>query len=127
MATFVQPTIWILSGGGIHVRYSVAGPNLHYQHHLTTKNFSGSQVRVVDVPDVGTLVSVTLELTVDSGSTSFTLLLPRVNLPPPPALPAFVPVITEGITTHHHLSLIQGFDRGQQDFYTVTKLHGTAA
>ena len=49
MATFVQPTIWILSGGGIHVRYSVAGPNLHYQHHLTTKNFSGSQVRVVEV------------------------------------------------------------------------------
>ena len=127
MATFVQPTIWILSGGGIHVRYSVAGPNLHYQHLLTYKNFSGPQVRVVDVPDVGTLVSVTLELTVDSGSTSFTLVLPRVNLPPPPALPAFVPVIAEGITTDHHLSVVAAFDRGQQDFYTVTQLDGTAA
>jgi hypothetical protein len=126
-ATFVQPTIWILSGGGIHVRYTTAGPNFHYQRGPVSLDFSGSQVRVVDVPDVGTLVSVTIALTVDSGSTSFTVLLPRVNLPPPPALPAMVPVVTDGVTTHHHLSLVPAFQHGQQDFYTVTRLRGTAA
>ena len=125
--TFVQPTIWILSGGGIHVRYTTAGPNFHYHHGPVSLDFAGSAIRVADVPDVGTLVSVTIAMTTDSGSTSFTLLLPRVNLPPPPALPAMVPVTTDGITTHHHLSLVPAFQHGQQDFYSVTRLHGTAA
>ncbi len=71
MAKFVQPTFWILSGGGVHVRYSTAGPPLHYQHHLTSKEFSGSELDVTEVPELGTLVSATLELTVDSGSTTF--------------------------------------------------------
>ena len=105
MSTFVQPTIWILSGGGINIQYTAAGPHFHYHSGLHVLDFSGGEIRVVEVPDVGTLVSVTLLLTVDSGSTSFTVLLPRVNLPPPPALPAFVP----GVTTVHHLSLVSGF------------------
>ena len=126
MANFVQPTIWILSGGGIHIRYTSAGPNFHYQKLPQVLDFTGDGIRVVNVPDIGPLVSVTLQLTVDSGSTSFTVLLPRVNLPPPPALPAMVPVVTDGITTVHHLSLVPGFQHGQQDFYTITRLHGTA-
>jgi len=123
----VQPTIWNLSGGGIQVSYSVAGPNLHY--HDTTKilDFAGDQIRVTEVPDLGTLVSVTTFLTIDSGSTSFTLFLPRVNLPGRPADPAPVPVSTEGVTTVHHLSLLLPFQLGQQESYTVTPLHGTAA
>jgi hypothetical protein len=31
---FVQPTVWNLSGGGIQVQYSVAGPHLHYHDHV---------------------------------------------------------------------------------------------
>jgi hypothetical protein len=81
---------------------------------------------VVDVPDVGTLISVTLILTVDSGSTTFTVPLPRVNLPPPPALPVAVPVATDGITTIHHFSIIPAFLRGQQEFYSVVALLGIA-
>jgi hypothetical protein len=127
MAHFVQPTIWILTGGGIHIRYTTAGPNLFYLDSSILRNFSGQEIRVVEVSDVGTLVSVTLHLTVDSGSTTFTVLLPRVNLPAPPALPAMVPVATDGITTVHHFSLIPSFQHGQQEFYTVTPLHGTAA
>jgi hypothetical protein len=123
---FVQPTSWNLFGGGILVRYSVAGPTLTYQDTHRALQFTGNQIRVVDVPDVGTLVSVTIILTVDAGSTSFTLLLPRVNLPAPPALPSAVPVVTEGITTVHHLSLIPSLQHGQQDFYSVTSLRGSA-
>ena len=125
-ATFTQPTSWNLHGGGIHVRYTVAGPALHYNGPQGAKDFTGQEIRQVDVPDLGTLVSVTIVLTVDSGSTTFTLLLPRVNLPAPPALPVAVPVATDGITTAHHFSLVPAFNHGQQEFYTVTKLHGTA-
>lgn len=106
--------------------YSVAGPTLNFQDSHRTLAFSGNQIRVVDVPDIGTLVSITLILTVDAGSTSFTLVLPRVNLPAPPALPAMVPITAEGLTTIHHLSLAPGLQHGQQDFYSVTTLHGTA-
>ena len=123
---FVQPTVWNLAGGGIQVRFSVAGPNLHYQNGPTIRDFSGSEIRSSEVPDLGTLVSVTISPSVDSGSTTFTLVLPRVNLPAPPALPALVPVTTDGITTVHHFSLLPAFQHGQQEFYTVTQLQGTA-
>jgi hypothetical protein len=98
MPEFVQPTIWTLSNtaAGLQVSYSVAGPHLHYHHGPVIRDFTGSEIRLVEVPDLGTLVSVTILLTIDSGSTTFTLLLPRVNLPAPPALPALVPVTTEG-------------------------------
>jgi hypothetical protein len=123
---FVQPTVWNLSGGGIQVQYSVAGPHLHFHQGATVRDFSGNEIRVAEVADLGTLVSVTITLTVDSGSTTFTLVLPRVNLPAPPALPILVPVTAEGITTVHHFSLVPAFQRGQQEFYTVTSLQGTA-
>jgi hypothetical protein len=126
-AKFVQPTIWNLAGGGIQVRYSTAGPNLHYQDSNQTRDFRGNEIRAVDVPDLGTLVSVTLSREVDTGSTTFTVLLPLVNLPPPPALPTFVPVATDAVTTIHHLSLIEGFQHGQQNSYSVTTLSGEAA
>ena len=106
MPEFVQPTIWNLSNtaAGLQVSYSVAGPHLHYHHGPVIRDFTGSEIRLVEVPDLGTLVSVTILLTIDSGSTTFTLLLPRVNLPAPPALPALVPVTTQGITTGHRFS-----------------------
>jgi hypothetical protein len=98
---------------------------LHYHDAFRVLDFTGADIRAVDVPDVGTLVSVTIFLTVDSGSTTFTVLLPLVNLPAPPLLPASVSVTTEGITTVHHFSIF--ITDGQQEFYTVTKLTGTAS
>jgi hypothetical protein len=124
---FTRPTTWILAGGGIQVRYYAAEPTLFYQDKCLIRSFAGNEIRVADVPDVGTLISVTLVLTIDSGSTTFTLLLPRVNIPAPPMLPAFVPVAAEGVITVHHLGLVPAFQHGQQDQYTVTSLAGTAA
>ena len=127
MPEFVQPTIWNLSNtaAGLQVSYSVAGPHLHYHHGPVIRDFTGSEIRLVEVPDLGTLVSVTILLTIDSGSTTFTLLLPRVHLPAP-ALPALVPVTTQGITTGHRFSVLPPLQHGQQEFYTVTPLQGTA-
>lgn len=120
---FVQPNVWVLSGGGIHVRYFTAGPNLFYQDPMRTRDFKGQEVRVVQVPDLGTLVSVTIFLTVDSGSSTFTLLLPTTNVAAQPISSA--PVSTYGITTSHHFSIVPAFQNGQQEFYSVTPLNGT--
>jgi hypothetical protein len=60
-------------------------------------------------------------LTVDSGGVSFSVLLPRVNLPGEQS----VPISTDGITTLHKFSVIPV--TGQRDFYTVTPLTGSAA
>ena len=129
MPGFVQPATWNLSNTatGLQVSYSVAGPHLHYHRGSVIRDFTGNEIRVAEVPDLGTLVSVTILMTVDSGSTTFTLLLPRVNLPAPPALPAAVPVTTEGITTLHRFSVVPALQHGQQEFYTVTQLQGTAS
>jgi hypothetical protein len=61
MPGFVQPTIWNLSNTatGLQVSYSVAGPHLHYHHGAVMRDFTGSEIRVAEVPDLGTLVSVT--------------------------------------------------------------------
>jgi hypothetical protein len=83
------------------------------------RDFTGSEIRVVAVGDLGHLVSVTLSQAT-SGSTTFTLFLPRVNLPD---VPLYRPVTTEGVTTIHRMS---AEPPGQKDFYTVTTLHGSA-
>jgi hypothetical protein len=62
MAEFIQPTIWNLSNTavGLQVSYSVAGPHLHYHLGPVIRDFTGSEIREVEVPDLGTLVSVTI-------------------------------------------------------------------
>jgi hypothetical protein len=129
MSGFVQPTTWNLSNPatGLQVSYSVAGPNLHYHHGAVVQDFTGKDIRVVEVPDLGTSVSVTIHMLIDSGSTTFTMLLPRVNLPAPPALPAAVPVTADGVTTLHRFSTVLALQHGQQEFYTVTPLQGTVS
>jgi hypothetical protein len=129
MAEFVQPTNWNLSNAatGLQVSYSVAGPQLHYHQGPVIRDFTGKDIRVAEVPDLGTLVSVTIQMMIDSGSTTFTLLLPIVNLPAPPALPAVVPITTDGITTLHRFSTVLAAQHGQQEYYTVTPLQGTAS
>ena len=123
---FIQPNLYILSGGGIHVTYSTSGidgkPHFSYQSAVISKTFSGDQIRVAHSDDLGTLVSVTIVLTVDSGSTSFTLLVPRVNINTGEALT----ITTEGITTHHRFSIVPAFLHGQLDTYSVRQLTGTA-
>ncbi len=43
------------------------------------RHFSGSQIRTLNT-EVGTLVSVTTHMTVDTGSTSFSVLIPAISL-----------------------------------------------
>ena len=132
---FVAPNLWSLSGGGIHVRFWTftlgpirqgdEPPHLTYHDSHLTLSFHGNEIRSLDVPDLGTVVSVTIVLSVDTGSTTFTVLLPRVNIPAQgPFSP--IPVSTEGITTLHAGPFGPPFGQAQEEFYTVTPLTGTA-
>ena len=114
------PNQWILSGGGITVHYATPGPGVfHYVDIGGPKTFTGPQIRVVPVPDLGALVSVTLSIS-PIAETTFTVLLPVVVLD---ATHPIEPVHTDGITTHH--LLFPPF--GQKEFYTVTPLNGSAS
>jgi hypothetical protein len=123
---FTSPNIYDLQGDGIHVTYSTSSfggkQNLSYQDANGSQNFTGDQINVVET-NIGTLVTVLIRRTVDSGSTSFSVLLPTVNLTGP-GQPT--PISTVGITTIHRFSIIPAFNRGQTELYQITPLDGTA-
>lgn len=123
--SYVSPNQFQLSGHGLSIEYSTTGidgqPHLSYHDHALNKSFSGSEIRSDELA-LGTVVSVTLMLTIDAGSTTFSLLIPRINVNPNES----VHVHTEGITTIHKLSIVQALNHGQRDVYTVRALRGTA-
>ena len=121
-----QPNLYHLSGDGITITYSttsfIGQPTFTYNDGTINKTFTGSEIHVTSVPILGTLVSVVIRLTIDAGSTSFTLLIPRVNL----GSSHKVDISTCGVTADHKFS-IAGPHQGQQDFYTPHVLKGTAS
>jgi hypothetical protein len=131
-AQVTRPNQFRLGGGGISVTYfsPVFGPTspkaadrLLYQDAERHLVFIGKEIRKVDVEDLGTIVSVTTVHTVDVGSTSFSLILPHVNLPGPSST---VNIETKAITTvHRALAALLGHP--QVETYTVTCLTGVAS
>lgn len=119
-----EPNLYEVHGHGIHVTYSTTSitgkPLFNYHDAAQSKNFSGDQIQVQE-SILGKLVSVFLMRTIDGPSTSFTLLVPNVRLPPSDS----ANISTEGITTLHKFSII-GPPVGQTELYTVHPLHGTA-
>jgi hypothetical protein len=126
VSALIQANLFQLSGGGRHITVALNGidgkPHFTYQDAHQTLTFKGDEIRQLD-GDLGLVASVSIRRTVDQGSTSFSVLLPHVNLPGEQT----VPIRTEGITTVHRFSIAPAFDTGQLDTYTVTSLHGTAA
>lgn len=127
----VQPNQYHLQGGGISVSYFPEGfgpvqgggvSRFTYQDAHQSLTFNGDEIRTVDVPDLGTLVSVSLVRTTDTGFTSFSLLLPHVVLPA--RVGATAPIETQGITTIHR-AFVAMIGHAQSQVYTVTALHGT--
>ena len=122
---FIAPNLYQVSGHNIHVTYSTTGidgkPHFHYQDPHLSKDFSNTEIRTV-ATEIGTLVTVTIRMTVDAGSTSFTLLVPTVNM----NAGETITIHTEGITTVHRFSIVGPFNHGQTETYSVTALSGTA-
>jgi hypothetical protein len=115
-----------LSGDGITISYSstalAGGPLFHYQDRRNKKDFKGKEVRT-ETSELGTLVSVNLELLVDRGSTTFTVLIPRVNVG---SSGPSADVSTYGFTTEHRTSIGGPIMPGQLDTYAAIELKGKA-
>ena len=92
-----------------------------YQDSRRSLTFFGDQVRTVDVPDLGTSVSVTLVELGSFGRTTFSVVVPSVDLPAQGSAQVAVP----GVTAVHVGALI-GSGHPQQTTYQVVKLHGVA-
>jgi hypothetical protein len=110
-----------LGGGALQISYDRTAGVLVYQDALLNRTFSGSEVHT-DESLAGTMVSVVTRPSVDTGSTTFSLLVPRVTLEPG----ASAPVQTVGIGAQHRFSVVRQDDLGQLDSYGVTTLVGTA-
>jgi hypothetical protein len=123
--TTQEPNQYDLNGSGIHVTYATTSlggqPQLTYQDPQQVRQFSGDEIRTVN-SDLGTLVSVTTILTPDAGSTTFTVLIPRVQLQN--RQPAHI--VTLGIATMHRFTIGPPLV-GQLDTYRSVRLTGTAA
>lgn len=121
----LRPNLYELKSGPLAVTYSTGGldgkAHLHYQDAATDEQFSGDQVRT-QATEIGELVSVTIRRTVDSGSTSFSLLVPSVILD---SATEVATVNAVGITTVHRFSPVLRFNRGQLDNSQVAILNGT--
>ena len=128
MSTAPQRTanLYQVHGHHLQVTYStssIAGqPQFSYHDTQQSLSFEGDAIRSVDT-EIGTLVTVTIFKTIDSGSTSFTLIVPHVNLD----RGSSVPIVTEGITTLHRFSIVPALNHGQTELYTVLRLTGTAS
>jgi hypothetical protein len=126
-AAIMQPNMYQLSGNGIHVSFSRTSldgqPLFSYQDHAIAKSFRGSDNIEIKSCALGEVVSVTIATTVDLGFTSFSLLIPFVNLV---GHSAGVMIQTLGITALHRTSLAPPLDQGQRTTYSSVKLRGTA-
>jgi hypothetical protein len=125
MQQTVTPNLYHLTGHHLHLTYSTSGldgkPSMTYQDARDAKSFRGDEIRAVEC-DLGTLVSVTLRMTPDLGSTTLSLFIPRMRI----AQGTSATVRTECVTTMHSTSIAPQFLQGQLDTYSVTNLHGTA-
>jgi hypothetical protein len=121
----VTPNLYQLSGHHLHVTYSPSGiagkPSMTYQDSHQSKSFKGDEIRTVEC-DLGTLVSVTLRMMVDVGSTTLSVVIPRMRI----SSASVATVHTECITTVHSTPFAPQLIQGQADTYTITTLHGTA-
>jgi hypothetical protein len=131
-ATPSAPNQYHVTGSGLTVSYYPGGLGpvrkdgpicLVYQDASRTKAFVKRELTVETTNGLGTVVTVTLDATVDLGETTFSLLLPDVRLPQE-ANPSAA-IQTLGITIFHR-TFLAGPGQGQQETYSVTELAGDA-
>jgi len=100
----IQPNRYVMqsSDGKTRVDYETSGligqPTLNLtQGPGPVRHFTGSQIRTLNT-EIGTLVSVTTQMTVDTGSTSVSVLIPSISLKTVSEQTSFS---TEAIVTSH--------------------------
>ena len=119
----VQPNQYILNDEDLTVTYTLldpSNPTLTYNDGAQTRNFRGSEIRVMHT-EIARLVTVTTRMTVDTGSTSFSVLIPAV-LSPDGQSQTFE---TVGISTVHKTGPMIP-SPGARETYEISKMRGTA-
>ncbi|MDD5228557.1 MAG: hypothetical protein PHN45_03135 [Methylococcales bacterium] len=121
----IQPNSYDLKGSNLQISYTTTGidgkAHFSYKNAKDVLSFTGKEIRTVDT-EIGTLVSVTTSMAVDTGSTSFSVLIPKVNLDKKLKFA----IKTQGFLTQHKFSVIPSFNTGQLDNYKTYSLTGTA-
>jgi hypothetical protein len=121
-----QANVFNLHNSSLHISYATGAlgskAGLTYQDALQTLKFDEQQMRRVQT-DLGEEVSVTIRLTPDAGSTTFTLVVPSVAL----EVNQHVHITTIGITALHRFSIAPPLLHGQLVTYSVSRLQGTAS
>lgn len=125
MAQKITPNQYELVGPSIQISYSTSSisgkPQLSFKRGRTTLSFTGNQINVLDTIS-GALVTVTIASTPDLSSTTFSFVLPSIELAKESAKQAFR---TFGVTTVRKTS-ISGSVKGVQQTYKVVELRGSA-
>jgi len=116
-----------LWGRGIHINFSTNGidgkPRMHYQAYGEEKHFVGDEIRVGE-SELGREVTVTLEAIPDLKTTTFTVLIPKVNIGDDSPRVRFC---TVGVHADHFTSIGgPNLVRGPLAAYDGTDLHGIA-
>lgn len=123
--TTVTPNLYHLNGHHLQVTYATSGidgkPTMSYHDAHQSKSFRGDEIRAVEC-DLGTLVSVTLRMMPDVGSTSLSLFVPRMRIAPG----STAAIHTDCVTTLHSTPFAPQAALGQVDTYHVVSCQGTA-
>jgi hypothetical protein len=125
MATqFVSPTLFQLHDDKLQITYDISGTTPHFTYQDTAQKleFSGDQIRKIENPELGTLISVTTRMTVDAGSTTFTLMVPHMNLIGDKPLD----VRTYGMIVVHRFTVNAPHNQGELETYVAHELVGSA-
>jgi hypothetical protein len=121
----IVANLFTLQGDSINVEYAtgtLTGSSLVYHDDQMDQSFANEELTVEDT-QLGQLVTVTLRQIPDLETVTFTLVLPSITLTEHNAPPIDIEV--PGITTTHSTT-IAGPEAGQQTFYSVVTLVGTA-
>jgi hypothetical protein len=70
------------SGDGLNVSYDETSFDGTPRFRYMGREFVGDAISTVVIPDLGKVVSVTIDLTVDTGSETLSILIPTVEPPP---------------------------------------------
>lgn len=123
------PNVYRLGNQDISITYTVSNASgvsqLDYveQQNQNPRVFIGNDITVVDDSPLGKLVTVFLVRSVDTGSTTLTLLVPGVNL----ANTSQQSIKTCAIITDNLFSILQLHTPRQTQQYQLYELDGTAS
>src|SRR5437763_16123056 len=120
-----EPNQYQLTSDGLQITYTPGNdngqPQLGYQGSHGNLTFTANDIRSEETV-LGTLITIFLVRTVDTGSVTLTLLLPGVNL----AGTTEQPIQTVAIETHNLFSILDRNKARQTQTYQVYNVQGTA-